>query len=304
MIRARAPASVANVFTGFDIMGFSVPLLYDEVILTKNNGGVRIKQITGSDQIPVEASKNTAGGALLSFIDGEDLDFGFDVEITKGIPLGSGLGGSAASAVAAVTAANAFLDTTLSREKLFTYALDGEAIASGGKPHGDNVAASLFGGMTMCIKDEGFIVRRLPVPDVTVLLVHPHLVVKTSEARAVLSSEISMELYVEQSMRHSLFIHALHTKNLDDLSRVLSDKIIEPQRKRFIPHFDDIKEQAMRSGAMGFTISGAGPTLFGWYKNQDQANAALRRIESLDLSYKIDGYITNIDTGGAVIVKE
>ncbi len=304
MIRARAPASVANVFTGFDIMGFSVPVLYDEVVLTKNSGGVEITRISGSDQIPVEASKNTAGGALLSLIEREDLDFGFDVEILKGIPLGSGLGGSAASAVAAVTAANAFLDTPLDREKLFEYALDGEAIASGGTPHGDNVAASLFGGMTMCIKDKGFIVRKLPVPDVTVLLIHPHLIVKTSEARAALSSEISMEQYVEQSMRHSLFIHTLHTKNLEDMSRVLSDKIIEPQRKRFIPQFDEIKEQAMANGAMGFTISGAGPTLFGWYRYRDQANIALHRIKDLDLSYKIDGYITSIDSKGSVIIRE
>ncbi|MFV2016450.1 MAG: homoserine kinase, partial [Candidatus Heimdallarchaeota archaeon] len=146
-ITARAPASVANVIVGFDILGFSVPIMYDEVKVRRIDEGIRIKSISGvTTQIPKNPIDNTAGFALLKMIEDENLDFGFEIEIQKGIPLGSGLGGSAASAVAAVVAANGLLKHELTKSKLFQYAIQGESVASGNF-HGDNIGACLYGGL-------------------------------------------------------------------------------------------------------------------------------------------------------------
>lgn len=303
MIRARAPATVANVFTGFDILGFAIPDLYDEVTVQKNNGGVKILSIEGNDHIPLQTDKNTAGMALQAMTNDLNLDFGFDLEIHKGIPLGSGLGGSAASAVAAVTAANELLSEKLPLDSLMDFALAGESVASGGTAHGDNVAASLFGGLTMCVKDRNrFLVRQLPIPDVWVLLIHPHLVLKTSELRSILSPFLSIEQYVNQSMNLAMFVNSLHTQKMDDLSSSLEDLIIEPQRKSLIPHFDEMKKVAIASGAIGFSISGAGPTVFAWFEKRSDTENALSEIKNLNISYEYESYITRIEKNGSTIV--
>ena len=178
-MRAFAPATVANVAVGFDILGFAVPILGDTVYVDIIDKGVIIDGIIGKinlvETIPIEAEINTAGFALLSMIDDLDLDFGFKITIEKAIPLGSGLGGSAASAVAAIVAANAHLEQPLDKSGLLKYAVLGESIASG--MHADNVAPSLFGGMTAVIaEDDMFEIIHLPVPDTHVLIIHPDIV--------------------------------------------------------------------------------------------------------------------------------
>ncbi|MCE7734611.1 MAG: homoserine kinase, partial [Candidatus Heimdallarchaeota archaeon] len=210
---ARAPASVANVIVGFDLLGFSIPIMYDEVKIRKIEKGVTIKSITGvTTQIPTSAPDNTAGFALLKMIEDQNLDYGFEIDITKGIPLGSGLGGSAASAVAAVVAANELLDQKLSKSKLFQYAIQGESVASGNF-HGDNIGASLFGGLIGCI-NKGDIndyqqmeITSIPIPEqIRVVIAYPNFVMKTKEAREIIKPTVSLHNYVKQSMNLASFI--------------------------------------------------------------------------------------------------
>ncbi len=166
-VTAFAPGSVANVAIGFDILGFSVDAVGDRVTLTRSNKpGVNITSIRGVVQdLPLEAEKNTAGQALLALIKMRELSFGFEMQIDKGIPLSSGLGGSAASAVAAVVAANAMLDAPLTRIELLKVAMEGEAVASGSR-HADNISPSLFGGLVLTVGIDNPRVKQIPVPEV------------------------------------------------------------------------------------------------------------------------------------------
>ncbi len=200
-VTAFAPGSVANVAIGFDILGFSVDAVGDRVTLTRSKApGVKITAIRGVvEDLPLEAEKNTAGQALLSLINARSLPFGFEMQIDKGIPLSSGLGGSAASAVAAVVAANAMLDEPLTRIELLKVAMDGEAVASGSR-HADNISPSLFGGLVLTVGIDNPRVKLIPVPQaIHAVIVHPHLQVSTKAARAILSRTVNMSDFVWQT---------------------------------------------------------------------------------------------------------
>jgi homoserine kinase len=273
---AFAPATVANVAVGFDIMGFAAPLnaggsgpAGDTVTVRWSaQPGVRILKIEGPDGVamaglPMEPEKNTATAGLLRLIQEQAPGSGLEVEIRKGIPLGSGLGGSAASAAAALFAAQALLrmdGTSLSLEQLLEYAVDGESVASGSR-HADNVAPSLFGGIILVLPS--LRVERLPVPaGLSAAVVHPDVVVETRAARAILRKQISLSEHVRQSSRLALLIHALHTGRLGLLKEALLDELIEPQRKQLIPGFDSVRSAALGAGALGCSISGSGPSVF------------------------------------------
>ncbi len=302
MSRAFAPSTVANIAIGFDILGMAVPVLGDRVSVNKIECGVVIDKITGIDNLPMEAEKNTAGMALLKMIEFEKLDHGFSVSIEKGIPLGSGLGGSAASAVAAVVAANELLDKSLPKEKLLRYALYGESVASG-SVHADNVAASLYGGLTAAInltnniEEVGII--QLPVPDFHVLLIHPDIVINTRDARRVINPEIKLKQHIDNSMRLTAFIAALYTDN--NIEKIINDGIIEPQRSKLIPDFDKIKKIAMENGAIACSISGAGPTIFVIGENKT-LNDIKQKLMAINLPYNTDIWIDKIDNRGAYVI--
>jgi len=207
--RAFAPASVANVAVGFDILGHAIAGVGDTVSVRRiDEPVVRIEAIRGSAvELPLDAAGNTAGAALMSLREGLGLDFGFAIEIDKGIPFGSGMGGSAASSVAALVAANALLDAPLAREALYPFALDGEAVASGGR-HGDNVGPLLLGGLALCTAD-----RLLPVPVPASwhsLLVHPHAVLETRRARQALQGSYALGEFVAQSANLALVLSGCH----------------------------------------------------------------------------------------------
>ncbi len=293
-MRAFAPATVANVAVGFDILGFAVPILGDTVEVEKTDHGVLIDGIMGKisfiDNIPLEAEKNTAGFALLSMIDDLNLDFGFNITIEKGIPLGSGLGGSAASAVAAVFAANKYLENPLDKSDLLKYAVLGESVASG--MHADNVAPALYGGMTAVINvDNDIEIIQLPVPDTHVLLIHPDIVIKTKDARDVIKPDISLKDHVLQSMLLTRFISSLYTGDFVQIE----DIVIEPQRAGLIPGFDEMKKIANDEGVKAFSISGAGPTVFAFGEESVLKNVQ-KRINVHE------SWICKIDTSGARIV--
>lgn len=271
--RAFAPASVGNVGVGFDILGHSLAGPGDHATVRRIAAPeVRIDATRGVVAgLPLAAEKNTAGAALLALREGLGLDFGFSLELDKGIPLGSGLGGSAASCVAALVAANALLDTPLAPESLYPYAMTGEAVASGGR-HGDNVGPMLIGGLALTTAQR---LIAVPVPaDWICVVVHPHFVLETREARAALAGHYTLHDFVEQSASLAMVLLGCERGDASLVREGLRDTLVEPRRARLIPGFAAVKQAALDAGALGASISGAGPSVFAWFEQRDAAGAA------------------------------
>jgi homoserine kinase len=304
-VTAFAPGSVANVAIGFDILGFSVDAVGDRVTLTRSEKpGVTIRSITGVvENLPLDAEKNTAGQALLALIRERDLPFGFDMAIEKGIPLASGLGGSAASAVAAVVAANAMIDDPLTRIELLKVAMEGEAVASGSR-HADNISPSLFGGLVLTVGIDHPRVKQIPVPEeIHAVIIHPHLQVSTKEARAILSRTVNMSDFVWQTANLAGFISGCYTNDLDLIKASLEDVIIEKQRQVLIPGFADVRAAALDKGALGCSISGAGPTVFALCLERDARavrDAMMKGFAAQGVA--ADKWIVPVQSGGAHVV--
>ncbi|MBL8956398.1 MAG: homoserine kinase [Myxococcaceae bacterium] len=271
---AHAPPSIGNVAVGFDVLGQAVDGPGDRVTVRRAEGGaVRITAIRGVvTALPLEADQNTAGRALKALLATAQPGFGLDVEIHKGIPLGSGMGGSAASAVAALVAANAVLPKALPLTVLYELAKEGEAAASGSR-HGDNVAPMLLGGVT--IAPETGAPVSVPVPaSLWCAVVHPHFVLETRRAREALRGSYALHDFVRQSEHLALVLTGLFTNDLDLIRRGLTDILIEPRRAALIPGFPGVKAAALATGALGASISGAGPSVFAWADGRAAAERA------------------------------
>jgi homoserine kinase len=306
-VLAFAPASVGNVGVGFDILGHTVKAVGDRVRARRTAGkGVRIRAITGSvASLPLEPEKNTAGMALVSMTSALALPFGLEIEIEKGIPLGSGLGGSAASAVAAVVAGNALLDEPLSKLELLKFAMQGEAVASG-SVHVDNIAPSLFGGLVLTVGIDHPRTKQIPVPpSVRCVLAHPHMFLSTREARRVLKKTVDLSDVVWQTANLAGFLSACYTNDLAMLRDAFEDVIIEPQRATLIPGFKAVKQAAMANGALGCSISGAGPTVFAWAEDPYAEGVRAAMVEAFaEHDLATDSWVSAIDTEGARILEE
>lgn len=298
---ARAPATTANVAVGFDVLGFAVNVTWDTVTVTRSEApGVRIIEIRGAD-LPTEAGRNTAGVALLTMCDELGLKFGFDVAIDKGIPLGSGLGGSAASAVGAVVAANAVLDAPRSQSELFRWALAGEAVSSG-HAHPDNVAPCLYGGLTLTTE---LGVRAIPSPaGLHVALVHPDMSIETRAAREILPQEVALATAVQQMGHLAGFVDACHRGDADEAAFHCRDLLIEPHRKSLIPGFDAAAAAARRAGALAFSLSGSGPTVFALAHGEARAEEAAGAIADVFIEQGMVStyWLAPFGTSGAEIV--
>ena len=302
---AFAPASVGNVAIGFDILGFALGALGDRVTVTRSAvPGVTISAIRGvARDISHKARDNTAGRALLALQEAARPDFGFDVQIEKGIPLGSGLGGSAASAVAAVVAANALLAQPCDRLELLKFAMAGEAVASGDQ-HVDNIAPSLFGGLVLTVGIDHPRVKQIPVPaTIRAVVVHPHMFLATSKARAMLKRSVELSDFVWQTANLAGFISGCYTDDLDMIRASLQDVVIEPQRQALIPGFHEVRRAAMEAGALGCSISGAGPSMFAWAR-EDAAPAVLAAMqrEFARHSLQSDAWCVPVSTAGARVL--
>lgn len=304
-VTAFAPASVANVAIGFDILGFSVDALGDRVTVVRcARKGVRVLAIRGVvADLPLDAERNTAGRALLAMHEALQLDFGMEIEIDKGIPLSSGLGGSAASAVAAVVAANGLLPVPLTRLELLSLAMQGEAVASGSR-HADNISPSLFGGLVLTVGIDHPRVKQIPVPKgIQAVIVHPHMFVSTRQARALLSRTVNMSDFVWQTANLAGFVSGCYTDDLDMIRASFQDVVIEPQRQSLIPGFIQVREAAMAAGALGCSISGAGPTMFALALEADAAavrDAMVSQFARQKL--QVDDWIVAVQSGGARVV--
>jgi len=303
---AFAPASVGNVAIGFDILGFSVPALGDRVTVSRAGAaGVTITDITGvAGALPTDPAQNTAGRALLAMQEALQPGFGFAMRIDKGIPLGSGLGGSAASAVGAVVAANALLPQPCTRLELLKFAMQGEAVASGSL-HVDNIAPSLFGGLVLTVGIDHPRVKQIPVPEgVRAVIVHPQMFLSTRQARAILKRSVELSDFVWQTANLAGFISGCYTNDLDLIRASFEDVVIEPQRQALIPRFPQVRLAAMQAGALGCSISGAGPTLFAWALAKDAHGVleAMRR-EFDAASIRIDEWLVDVGADGARVTE-
>ena len=304
---AFAPAGVGNVAVGFDVLGHPLAAVGDLVTVTRmERPGVEIEAITGLDvRIPHEPERNTATAGLIALLHEKQLPFGLSVRIEKAIPLGSGMGGSAASAVGALIAANALLDEPLTPLELLRYALVGETVASG-SAHGDNLAPGLFGGLTLVRSMDPPDVVRIPVPEaMRCVLVYPHLRLDTREARAVLPTQVSRQTAVEHGGNLAAFVMGCSTGDLELIRRSFVDLLAEPHRAALVPGFRAVQTAALEAGALGCSLSGAGPSVFAWCA--DEAVAAEVRAamcEGFDRTgVETAAWISPVNAPGAHLVE-
>ena len=300
-----APASMGNVAVGYDVLGSALDCVGDRVTVRRlDEPVVRIGTITGRvTDLPTAPADNTATKALLDLQAARDLDVGFEVSIEKGIPLGSGLGGSAASAVGAVVGAARLLPDALSRDDLLPHALAGEAVASGAI-HPDNVAPCLYGGLILTREVDPPDVVPIPIPDgIRCVLVHPDRVIATRDARACLPEALPLADAVRQTAHLGAFIAGCYRNDLALIGRSLRDLIVEPHRASLVPGFADVQAAAMDAGALGCSLSGAGPTLFAWCPDAD-ANAVRAAMKAAFAAHDVptEAWVSRLPEQGARVV--
>lgn len=305
-IKVFAPATVANVVCGFDILGFAVNEPGDELIMElTEKPGVQIISIEGDEgKLPLDPQKNTVSASLISLLKqiGRE-DLGVNIRLKKKMPMGSGLGSSAASAVAGLFAINELLDRPLTKEQLLPFAMEGEALACG-HGHADNVAPALFGGFTLIKSYEPLELIALPVPNLYCALLYPHVDVPTRDARQIIRSKVLLKDAVTQWGNIAGLISSLYTQDYDLLGRCMKDVIVEPVRSMLIPEFDKMKETAMENGALGFGISGSGPTVFSLYRSADDAQKVLANLKQMLSSKGIESniYLSEINKNGPIVL--
>ena len=303
-VRIFAPGSVANVSCGFDVLGFCLDPIGDEMVIRRTDEEViRISKIEGA-ALPMEIDKNVAGVAATAFLKDIPEKCGFDIEIYKRIKPGSGIGSSAASACGAVFGMNALLKNPLQPKELIAYAMAGEAVASGAA-HADNLAPVLLGGFTLIRSNDPLDVVQLPCPSkLHATILHPKIELKTAHARSILKKNVPLQKVVTQSSNLGAFVSALYTEDYELLSRSLSDVIIEPLRAMLIPEFDALKAAALETGALGSGISGSGPSVFALSKGKETAQAVAKAMEHIikkqAVAYAI--YVSPINTEGIKIL--
>lgn len=279
-VTAFAPASIGNFGVGFDMLGLALAGAGDRVIASRtDNDRVTVAEVRGLDgeihpYLSTNAEENTASIAAQALWVAHGGEGSVELKVHKGVPLQSGMGSSAASAVAAVVAANALLDSPLEVEELLPYALEGEKFASGGM-HTDNVAPSLFGGLILSPEVLLPEIIRVPTPEgVSAVLMHPDLQVNTAHARRALPKSIPMKLWLDQQGLLAGFIHACESGDIELIGKTLRDVVIEPHRKGNVPCFDDVVAAGYKAGALGCTLSGSGPSIFALCRDNDARNTA------------------------------
>jgi len=307
-IKVFAPASVTNVSCGFDVLGFAIEWPGDEVVLRiKEKPGIRISKITGDGgKLPINHEKNTAGLSLLAMVKHLKFDRGVEIEIHKKMALGSGLGSSAASAVASVFALNELLGKPFKKKELLPFALEGEKLTCGGTPHADNVSACLFGGFVIVRSIEPLDVINISTPkNLFVTIAHPHLEINTADTRKILRKQILLSDAVKQWGNVAALVAGLMNGNYELIGRSLHDEIVEPVRSILIPGFNDIKQAAMDSGALGCSISGSGPSVFAFSKTKEIAEKAGKGMLKVLKSINVGGdlYISRINKKGPRVIE-
>jgi len=305
-LKVIAPASVSNLACGFDTLGMALHLPCDEIIgRWVDEPGVRIVEIRGEKKhIPQEAEKNIAGITAMALLNhlGEQ-GRGLELKIHKHIQGGSGLGSSASSACAAAVLVNELLNHPLEKRDLIPFALDGEMTASGAR-HGDNVVPSMLGGLFLIRDIFSLDYHRIYTPPgLFMAILLPSFLLETKGARAILQPEVPLKDMVRQAANLGSFIVGMNNGDLDLIHRSLEDVVIEPQRKHLIPHFDKVKETAMQLGALGCSISGAGPAIFAMCQEKTQASEIAAAMNKIYKEQKIEAqtFVAGINNEGTIL---
>lgn len=303
-IKIFAPATVANLSCGFDVLGCCLDTVGDEMLIRRNDlQEVRITQITGQD-LPLETHKNVAGVAVQALLQKLGSTQGFDIEIYKKIKSGSGIGSSAASSAGAVFAVNKLLQEPFSASELIPFAMEGERLASG-SAHADNVAPALLGGFSLVRSYEPLEVLSLPSPpELRMVILHPLIEVNTRDSRSILKEQVSLKKAVQQWGNLGALVSSLYTEDYELLGRSLKDEIVEPVRSILIPFFRPLKEVALENGALGFGISGSGPSVFALCKGDEAAERIKQALQEFyqEKEIKFELHLSQISTQGIKIL--
>ncbi|WP_339650698.1 homoserine kinase [uncultured Salegentibacter sp.] len=303
-IKLFAPATVANLSCGFDVLGCCLDGVGDEMIISKNSAQkLRITKITGQD-LPLEVEENVAGVAANAMLAELNEKQGFDIEIKKNIKAGSGIGSSAASAAGAVFGINKLLGEPFSANQLIKFAMEGERLASG-NAHADNVAPALLGGFTLVKSYEPLEIISLPgLPELRMLILHPLIELKTRDSRSVIRQNVELKKAISQWGNLAALVSALYTQDYELLGRSLKDEIIEPVRSILIPYFDELKNLAAANGALGFGISGSGPSVFAMCKGDTVAEKVKAEFQEFyqDKNIDFDLHLSKINPEGIKIL--
>ncbi len=305
-IRVFAPATVANVACGFDVLGFAIDKPGDELIMEITpEKGVQIIDIEGDGGVlPRDAKKNSATVAIQDYLDFINADFGCKIWLKKMMPSGSGLGSSAASAVAGVFAINMLCDEQLSKEEMLPFLLNAEKAACDAAI-ADNVAASLFGGFILVRSYEPLDILQIPVPeDLWCAVINPHVIVLTKEAREILPKEIPLAHSLRQSANVGGLMVGLLRGDYDLIGRSLIDYIAEPYRSKLIPGFYDMKNAAIEAGALGSSISGSGPSVFALCHGKEAAQKVGDAMKDVmdKLNIGADVYVSKVNNHGPKVL--
>jgi homoserine kinase len=299
-----APASVANISCGFDVLGVCLDNVGDTIhVQETSKPGIEITKIIGQD-LPLEATKNVAGVAGLALLADYGRDKGFQIQIEKGIKPGSGIGSSSASAAGAVVGINHLLGNPYTREQLITFAMEGERVACG-TAHADNVSPVILGGFTLVRSVNPLDVVTLNSPlELVVTIIHPEIEVKTADARAVLLDKLHLKQAVAQTANLGALVTGLFREDYDLIRRSLVDHIVEPVRSMLIPGFNELKYRANEAGALGTGISGSGPSVFALSKGMDTAQKVGLSMQKVydEISVPYDTHISPINAKGVKIL--
>jgi len=308
-VKIFAPATVANVACGFDVLGFALHEPGDEIIMRKNDSGeVSILEITGDEgKLPLNPLKNTAGVVVIDYLKhiGKSSQ-GIEMILHKKMPLGSGLGSSAASAAAALVAINELMDNPLSRAELLPFAMEGERLACGAA-HADNVAPALLGGFVLIRSYSPLDILPIAPPEKLVAtVIHPQIEIRTKDSRSILRHSVLLKDAVTQWGNIAGLVAGLLTKDYGLIQRSLKDVIIEPIRSLLIPYFDELKKSALDAGALGCSISGSGPSIFALSDSQETAQkvakAMTQVLERTTIGYDI--YVSPVNAEGPVVLSK
>ena len=303
-LRIFAPATVANLSCGYDVLGCCLSNVGDEMLVRKNDlKRLRITKITGQD-LPLEVDNNVAGVAANALLQHLQSPQGFDIEIHKGIKSGSGIGSSAASAAGAVFAINQLLNSPLSAMELIPFAMEGERLASG-SAHADNVAPALLGGFSLVRSYDPLEVVSLPSPkEFHMVVLHPLIEVNTRDSRSIIREQVTLKKAVQQWGNLGALVSSLYTEDYELLGRSMVDGIVEPVRSILIPFFQPLKEIAMTTGALSFGISGSGPSVFALCRGKEKAHAVRQAVREFyqDKDIDFELHLSEINTEGIKIL--
>lgn len=303
VVRVHAPATVANMVCGFDVLGFAVNDPYDEmsVCFTDKPGITIINE--DEYNLPTAPELNVAGAALLAMQEEMDEKRGFELHICKHIKPGSGVGSSAASSAGAVVAANRLLEDKFTKEDLVRFAMNGEKVASGVK-HADNIAPCIYGGVTLIRSIFPLDIIQLTAPPLFVTIVHPQIEVRTADARGILKQQVLLKDAIRQWGNIAGLVAGLLKNDYELIGRSLEDVLIEPVRSILIPGFDKIKQLSKEAGALGGGISGSGPSIFMLSKDEVTAREVEKQMHAVYERLSLDHhtYVTNINQAGVKFV--